>query len=274
MSPIFYSGLHYLSKPLYLDNVLSFLQHVNQCTFRGFFFYFLNILLHAISSIVSDSLWPHSLCLARLLCPWDSPGKNSGVGCHFLLWGIFLRDPNNISCVSCITGRFFTSWANQENKYIYISVCIYIYLFGYGCSVAQSCLTPCEPMDCSLPGSSVHGSFQARILEWGVAISYSKGCSQPRNPTRISYHLHWQADSLSWRREWLPTPGFLPGESHGQRNLVDYSLLGCKESDMTEQLNIFLHHITNKYLFLYTWILVLVLLMKFHIFRSSHYGIH
>ena len=39
---------------------------------------------------------------------------------------------------------------------------------------------------------------------------------------------------FSWRRAWQPTPGFLPGESHGQRILVGYSLLGCKESDMTE----------------------------------------
>ena len=39
---------------------------------------------------------------------------------------------------------------------------------------------------------------------------------------------------ISWRRAWQPTPGFLPGESHGQRILVGYSLLGCKESDMTE----------------------------------------
>ena len=44
---------------------------------------------------------------------------------------------------------------------------------------AQSCPTLCDPMDCSLPGSSVHGIFQARILEW-VAISISRGSSQPR----------------------------------------------------------------------------------------------
>ena len=46
--------------------------------------------------------------------------------------------------------------------------------------VAQSCLTLCDPMDCSLPGSSVHGILQARILEW-VAISFSRGSSQPRD---------------------------------------------------------------------------------------------
>ena len=46
--------------------------------------------------------------------------------------------------------------------------------------VAQSCLTLCNPMDCSLPGSSTHGIFQARVLEW-VAISFSRGSSQPRD---------------------------------------------------------------------------------------------
>ena len=45
--------------------------------------------------------------------------------------------------------------------------------------VAQSCPTLCDPMDCSLPGSSVHGIFQTRVLEWG-AISFSRGSSQPR----------------------------------------------------------------------------------------------
>ena len=53
-------------------------------------------------------------------------------------------------------------------------------------SAAQSCLTLCDPMDCSPPGSSVHGIFQARILEW-VAISSSTGSSWPRDQTRVSY---------------------------------------------------------------------------------------
>ena len=52
--------------------------------------------------------------------------------------------------------------------------------------VAQSCPTLCDPMDCSLPGSSVHGIFQARILEW-AAISFSRGSSQPRDRTRVSH---------------------------------------------------------------------------------------
>ena len=65
--------------------------------------------------------------------PWDSPGKNTGVGCHFLL-----------QCMK----------VESESE------------------VAQSCPTLSDPMDCSPPGSSVHGIFQARVLEWG-AIAFS-----------------------------------------------------------------------------------------------------
>ena len=57
--------------------------------------------------------------------------------------------------------------------------------FWDACLVAQSCLTPYCPMDCSLPGSSIHRIFQAKTLEW-VAISYSRGSSQPRDQTRVS----------------------------------------------------------------------------------------
>ena len=61
----------------------------------------------------------------------------------------------------------------------------------------QSCLTLCNPMDCTLPGPSVHRILQARILEnsW-VAMPFSRGSSQPRDQIHISYLLHWQAGSL------------------------------------------------------------------------------
>ena len=71
---------------------------------------------------------------------------------------------------------------------IYMAMCIYIiYVIYYVLRVcsAQSCLTLCKPMDCSPPDPSVHGIFQARILEW-VAISYSRASSPPRNRTQIS----------------------------------------------------------------------------------------
>ena len=60
-------------------------------------FEFVNYLLYiSVScSLVSDSLQRHGLQLARLLCPWDSPGENTGVGCHFLLQGLFLAQESN-----------------------------------------------------------------------------------------------------------------------------------------------------------------------------------
>ena len=60
--------------------------------------------------------------------------------------------------------------------------CSYVQMWEKWSEVTQSCLTLCDPMDCSLLGSSVHAVFQARVLEW-VAISFSKGSSQPRNWT-------------------------------------------------------------------------------------------
>ena len=105
------------------------------------------------------------------------------------------------------------------------------YMIIFISEVAQSCLTLCNSMDCSLPGSSVHGIFQARILEW-VAISLSRRSSQPRDWTLVSHivgrrftmplkHTHflfkrpekdfflgvfffWQADTISSRHfYWL-----------------------------------------------------------------------
>ena len=68
---------------------------------------------------------------------------------------------------------------------VYIYVCVCVCAHACVCSVVQLCLTLCNPMDCSLPGSSVHGIFQARILE-RVAISSSRGSSWPRDQTCIS----------------------------------------------------------------------------------------
>ena len=81
----------------------------------------------AVTSVVSDSVRPHRRQPTRLPHHWDSPGKNTGVGCHFLLQYM------KVKCKS---------------------------------EVAQSCPTLSDPMDCSLPDSSVHGIFQARVLEW------------------------------------------------------------------------------------------------------------
>ena len=96
----------------------------------------LRLLLLLSRSVVSDSVRPHRRHPTRLPRPWDSPGKNTGVGCHCLL-----------QCMK----------VKSESE------------------VAQSYLTLSDPMDCSLPGSSVHGISQARALEWGaIAFVYFK----------------------------------------------------------------------------------------------------
>ena len=98
--------------------------------------------------------------------------------------------------------------------------------------VAQSCLTLCDPMDCSLPGSSIHGIFQARVLEWG-AIAFSSS-----NPTPPLFSYVTLGELLcKWRRQWHLTLVLLPGKSHGQRSLVGCSPWGREESDTTEQLH-------------------------------------
>ena len=163
------------------------------------------------------------------------------------------------------------------------------------CLVTQSCLTLCNLMDCSLPGSSVHGILQARILEW-AAIPFFRESSWPRDWTyasciaggfftiwatretlrkcdacmymlekamaphssTLAWKIPWMEEPggpqsmgllrvgqdlatllslftfLHWRRQWQPTPVFLPGESQGCGSLVGYHLWGRTELDTTE----------------------------------------
>ena len=80
--------------------------------------------------------------------------------------------------------------------------------------VVQSCLTLCDPMDCSLPCSSIHGIFQARVLEW-VAISFSIGSSQPRVQTWVSHIVGrcftaWATREVNTGILDLPKPGIEP----------------------------------------------------------------
>ena len=84
---------------------------------------------HQVTSVVFDSVRPHRWQPTRLCRPWDSPGKNTGAGCHCLL-----------QCMK----------VKSESE------------------VTQSCPTLSNTMDCSPPGSLVHGICQARVLEWGT----------------------------------------------------------------------------------------------------------
>ena len=76
-----------------------------------------------------------------------------------------------------------TTKEKEGKKTTFLKIILYLCVCAY--LVAQSCPTLCDPMDCSPPGSSVHGILQARILEW-VAISFSRGSSLPRDQTRVS----------------------------------------------------------------------------------------
>ena len=104
--------------------------------------------LYYFSSIVSDSVRPHRRQPTRLPCPWDSPGKNTGVDCHFLL-----------QCVK----------VKSESE------------------VAQSCPTRSSPMDCSLPGSSIHGISRQEYWS-GVPLPSPKFCQM--------MHLVMEEDSV------------------------------------------------------------------------------
>ena len=97
------------------------------------------------------------------------------------------------------------------------------------CLVTKLCPTLCDPMDCSLLGSSVHRISQARVLEW-VAISFSRRSSPLRGWTHDSCILHWQADSLPMSH--LGSPSFKKKESEVAQSCptlfdpMDYSLPG------------------------------------------------
>ena len=81
--------------------------------------------------------------------------------------------------IQCLFSKLRQSYAPFWQEVITVIVALLC------CEVAQSCPTLCDPMDCSLPDSSLHRILQARVLEW-VAISFSRGSSQPRNQTRVS----------------------------------------------------------------------------------------
>ena len=106
----------------------------------------------------------------RLLCPWDSPGRKTGIGWHFLLQGIFLTQGSNPHLLYLLHWqvRLFTTSATSVHA-----------------KSLQSRPTLCDPTDSSPTGSSVHRISQARILEW-VAISFSRGSSWPKNWTWVS----------------------------------------------------------------------------------------
>ena len=97
---------------------------------------------------------------SNFLFPWNSPAKNTGMGSHSLLQGIFPNQGSNPGPLHC---RILYRLSHEG------SLLLLLLLLSHFSHVQ---LRLCDPMDCSLPGSSIHGIFQARVLEWG-AIAFS-----------------------------------------------------------------------------------------------------
>ena len=166
---------------------------------------------------MSDSMRPHRRQPTRLPRPWDSPGKNTGVGCHFLL-----------QCEKVKT----------ENEF------------------AQSCPTLSDSMDCSPPGSFIQWDPPGKSTGVGCHClnSYHSmgtlnlpGVSQvalvvnnlPANAgdVRDTCGLDPWVRKIPWGWKWWSVPVFLSENSHGQRSLAGSSLWGHKESDTTKRLS-------------------------------------
>ena len=136
-----------------------------------------------VTSVVSDPVRPHRRQPTRLVCPWDSPGKNTGVWVAMS----FSREETMLcyakSLQSCptlcdpIDGSHQAppslGFSREEHWSLGCHFLLQCMKVKSESEVAQSCPTLSDRMDCSLPGSSIHGIFQAKVLEWG-AIAFSR----------------------------------------------------------------------------------------------------
>ena len=135
---------------------------------------------------MSNSVRPYRRQPTRLPRPWDSPGKNTGVGCHFLLQWMKVKSESEkwkwshsvVSDSSQPHGlqptRLLRPWIFQARVLEWVGCHFLLQCMKVKSEreVAQSCMTLSDPMDYSPPGSSIHGIFQARVLEWD-AIAFS-----------------------------------------------------------------------------------------------------
>ena len=150
---------------------------------------------------MSDCVRPHRRQPTRLPCSWDSPDKNTGVGCHCLLHVSLL--------LNVLSGLVITFLPRSKHL--------------------QLCPTLCDPPDYNPPGSSVHRILQARILEW-VAISSSRRSSKPKDSTCLLHPLHFHHCATKQLRPGLsldhdPSPVLFPSLPRPHPTLPHISLL-------------------------------------------------
>ena len=162
---------------------------------------------------MSNSVRPHRQQPTRLPHLWDSPGKNTGVGCHFLLQCKKVKSESEVaqSCPTlCDPHDFITTWH---------------ILRTYSLSEKQiwdNRRRQWQPTPVLLPGKSHGWRSLVGFSPWGRWVGYDWATSL----TLFTF--------MNWRRKWQPTPVFLSGESQGWRSLVGCRLWGRTESDTTE----------------------------------------
>ena len=171
--------------------------------------------------------------------PWNSPGKNTGVDCHFILQGIFLTQGLNPGLLNCRQILYQLSHQGSPGEalksHTIDEIRISFIWFDSGVEVLNhptTCFCVCLPL-CWKKAMATHSSS----LAWTIPWTEEPGGLQSMGSLGVG---HDWATSLSlftfmhWRRKWQPTPVFLPGESQGQGSLVDCRLWGCTGLDMTE----------------------------------------
>ena len=183
-------------------------------------------------SVLSDSLWPCRLQPTRHLCPWNSPGKNTGVGCHALLQETIPIQGSNQ--VSSIAGRLFTIWNTREAQI----------LEQVAFPISRGSFQPRNGTRISCTADRFFTSWATREVDkMGddslIELSWCNNWGFPGDSCGKESTCQWrrrkrrgfnpQVRRIPWRRKWQPIPIYLPGKVHGQRSLMGYSPWGCKE---------------------------------------------
>ena len=178
-------------------------------------------------SVVSDSLWPYGLQPARLHCPWNSLGQNTGMGSCSLLQGNFLTQESNQCLLHCRRILYQLSYPGSGHtcththahthahthththtrRMEYCMCCCYLVTAAAAAAKSlQSCLTLCDPIDGLQPGSPVPGTLQARTLEW-VAMSFSNAWKWKVKVKSLS-HVQLVATPWTAAHQAPPSMGF------------------------------------------------------------------
>ena len=177
---------------------------------------FLTFLLSEWShSVVSDSQWSHGLQPTRILCPWNFPGKNSAVGSHSLLKGIFPIQGSNPDLPHCRRILYHLSHQGRMPAKCSMNANIVINNQKYWAQSTFASIiwkyTMKMGMCCFIPLSAYHNLYLFITCRFGPWIR-----------------------KITWRRKWQPTPVFFTGKFHGQRSPLGYGPWGHRESDATE----------------------------------------